>query len=47
MEYIELIELFAVNKKTSLNQVFHEKTNYLLMKTGTNKQAISCHLASN
>ena len=32
-KYIEMIELFVVNKKSSLNQVFHEKTNYLLMKT--------------
>ena len=47
MEYIELIELFAVNKKTSLNQVFHEKTNYLLMKTRTNKEFSSCSRATN
>ena len=47
IEYMEMIELFAVNKKTSLNQVFHEKTNYLLMKTGTNKQSTSCYQATN
>ena len=44
---MEIIELFAINKKTSLNQVFHEKTNYLLMKTGTNKQSTSCYQATN